>query len=77
MKLFYQSLSPNNGKKFKLCLILALLFALKNKKLKIGVIGLPHNDNIGNNLVKYSISIKLLELGFIHYILYILLYIYF
>ena len=30
---------------------------------------LTHNDNIGNNLIKYSISIKLSELGFIPYII--------
>ena len=39
------------------------------KKKKIGVIGLVHGNNIGNNLIKYAISIKLSELGFIPYII--------
>jgi len=39
------------------------------KKLKIGVIGVRHDNNIGNNLIKYSIFIKLSELGFIPYII--------
>ena len=28
----------------------------KNKKLKIGVVGVWHEINVGNNLVKYSID---------------------
>ena len=36
---------------------------------KIGVIGLSHSQNIGNNLLKYAMSIKLRELGFIPYII--------
>lgn len=39
------------------------------KKKKIGVIGLKHGNNIGNNLLKYTISIKLSELGFERYII--------
>ena len=39
----------------------------KNIK-KIGVIGLNHSQNIGNNLLKYAIFIKLSELGFDPYI---------
>ena len=39
------------------------------KKKKIGVIGVGHGFNIGNNLLKYAISIKLSELGFIPYII--------
>jgi hypothetical protein len=35
----------------------------KNGK-KIGVVGLPHDNNPGNNLLKFSIFIKLKELGF-------------
>ena len=69
MKIFFQYFSLNNGNRYKLCLLLIFLFLSKNKKLKIGVIGLPHNHNIGNNLIKYSISIKLSELGFIPYII--------
>ena len=37
-------------------------------KLKIGVMSVYHEINVGNNLVKYSISIILKELGFIPYI---------
>ena len=35
---------------------------------KIGVIGLAHSFNVGNNLLKYAMSIKLSELGFDPYI---------
>ena len=47
-------------------LLLALQF---NKVKKIGVIGLRHEVNIGNNLLKYAIFIKLSELGFKPYII--------
>ena len=40
----------------------------KRKKLRIGVIDVWHEINVGNNLVKYSISILLKKLGFIPYI---------
>ena len=39
------------------------------KKKKIGIIGLEHSQNIGNTLLKYSISIKLTTLGFDPYII--------
>ena len=62
--------------KFKIFLLLIVFyFFFKNKnnnnkkKLKVGVIGLRHETNIGNNLIKYAISIKLKELGFIPYII--------
>ena len=58
--------------KFKIFLLLIFfnLFTInKRKKLKVGVIGLRHETNIGNNLIKYAISIKLRELGFIPYII--------
>ena len=48
-------------------LIKQIIIHLKLKK-KIQVIGLQHSQNIGNNLVKYAIYIKLLELGFDPYI---------
>ena len=35
----------------------------QNKKLKVGVIGLDHHKNVGNNLVKYALYTKLKELG--------------
>jgi len=37
---------------------------LMPKKIKIGVIGEHHSQNIGNNLLKYAMFIKLKELGF-------------
>lgn len=40
----------------------------KKKLKKIGIIGLPHSQNIGNNLLKYAIYIKVCELGFDPYI---------
>lgn len=50
--------------------LLSLLFKRKNEnENKIGVISLRHEVNIGNNLLKYAISIKLKELGFQPYII--------
>ena len=52
--------------------IIIFYFILNNKsikKLKIGVIGVRHEVNIGNNLIKYAIFIKLSELGFIPFII--------
>ena len=43
-------------------------FNFKSKK-RIGVIGLEHSQNVGNNLLKYAIHIKLSELGMIPYII--------
>jgi hypothetical protein len=42
---------------------------MKKKYKKVGVIGLRHEANVGNNLIKYAISIKLKELEFIPYII--------
>ena len=36
---------------------------------RVGIIGLEHSMNIGNNLLKYAISIKISELGYIPYII--------
>jgi hypothetical protein len=44
------------------CLILYIIFSKHNKKI-IGVVGLINHNNIGNNLVKFSIYIKLKEFG--------------
>ena len=41
----------------------------KKKKLRIGVVGLCHELNVGNNLIKFAISIVLKNLGFIPYII--------
>ena len=54
--------------------VMILIFEIKkknnNKKpKKVGVIGLRHEVNIGNNLIKYAIFIKLSEFGFIPYII--------
>ena len=59
-------------KKFKIYIIIFLYFSLiilKKRKKKIGIIGLSHGTNIGNNLLKYAIFIKLSELGFNPYII--------
>ena len=46
------------------------LISLKTKShIKVGVIGVRHEANIGNNLLKYAMSVKLLELGYIPYII--------
>ena len=50
-------------------LISFLLFNRKFfKKKKIGVIGLQHSQNIGNNLLKYAIFVTLSNLGYDPYI---------
>ena len=60
-----------------ICLKVFLIIFIINKllknagiihKTKIGIIGLDHSQNIGNNLLKYSIFIKLSNLGFDPYI---------
>jgi hypothetical protein len=38
---------------------------LKNNKKRIGIIGVPNDKNVGNLLVKFSMFIKLKELGFV------------
>ena len=48
--------------------IYILCFSNKKNK-KIGIVSVRHNVNVGNNLVKYAISIKLKELGYIPYII--------
>lgn len=62
-----------NNSKSKLFIII-ILFSIKEfniinlTKKKIGVIGLEHSQNVGNNLLKYAMFIKLSELGFSPYI---------
>ena len=41
---------------------------IKENKKRIGVIGADHGQNIGNNLLKYAMFIKLKEFGFDPYI---------
>ena len=51
-------------------LFIILLFINKVSDLKkIGIIGLDHSQNIGNNLLKYAMSIILRKLGFDPYII--------
>ena len=46
------------------------IFNLKSKKkLKVGVVGLAHRANVGNNLIKYAISVVLSNFGFEPYII--------
>ena len=68
LKLFLKK--SNRGKrKVFLYLIYLIKIIFNTKKLKkIGNIGLPHSQNIGNNLLKYAIYIKVCELGFDPYI---------
>ena len=55
---------------FLINLLLIYLFCISGKpKKKIGVIGVRHEANIGNNLIKYAMSIKLSQLGYIPYII--------
>ena len=59
------------SKYLKLFFLLFFLIFINKKKIyikRIGIIGLEHSLNIGNNLLKYAISIKLSELGYIPYI---------
>ena len=54
----------------KIIIIFILLFInfIKKKKKKVGVIGLEHSINIGNNLLKYAMFIELSNLGYDPYI---------
>ena len=66
----------NNIKfKYKLIFVIKLIIFnndfiinLKFTKKRIGIIGLEHSQNVGNNLLKFAISIKLTELGYDPYI---------
>ena len=46
-----------------------MIILFQKPKQKIGVIGVRHCNNIGANLLKFAMSIKLSELGFIPYII--------
>ena len=71
----------NNKTEFlKICLVCYLLILNKfrkfkekknnpKRKLKVGVIGLDHHKNVGNNILKYAISAQLKELGVDPYII--------
>ena len=55
-------------KLFLLLLFISFYIYQKYRKIKVGIIGLEHSQNIGNNLLKYAIHAKLIELGFEPYI---------
>ena len=68
----FLNMKKYNRKLFFLLIILFLIFISffkSNKKIKIGVIGVRHEVNIGNNLIKYAVFLILSELGFIPYII--------
>ena len=49
-------------------IIIFIIFIIFNKKIKVGIIGLEHSQNCGNNLLKYSIFIEIRKLGYDPYI---------
>lgn len=60
--------------KYRFIIIFILIYNIFNSnyyaiRKRIGVIGLDHSQNVGNNLLKYAISIKLSEFGYIPYII--------
>ena len=63
-------------KKFKITIlkiIISIFLVIRFIKMnffrkKVGIIGLSHSQNIGNNLLKYAIYIKLSEFGYNPYI---------
>ena len=50
-------------------LLFIFFFIFNKKKKKVGIIGLSHGDNIGNNLLKYAISTQIYNFGFEPYII--------
>lgn len=72
-KVFYfHNLKIRYNKYFIIKLYLMMIifsYLFKKKTIKIGIIGLSHGNNIGNNLLKYAMFIKLKELGFEPYII--------
>jgi len=63
----------SNNLKIKVIIIIFFYNYFNNqydhKKKKIGIIGLDHSQNVGNNLLKYAIFIKISELGHLPYII--------
>ena len=58
----------------KICLLKLIFFLIhliffKTRLKKVGIVGLRHETNIGNNLIKYAMSIKISQLGYIPYII--------
>ena len=52
--------------------IIYLFYSREKFSLKVGVVGVRYIVNIGNNLLRYAISVKLKELGYKPYIIGIL-----
>ena len=59
-----------NKFKYEIFILIILFFVNFSfiKKKSIGVIGLEHSKNVGNNLLKFAMFIKLSELGYSPYI---------
>ena len=58
-------------RKISILLIFSIIFiciTFKKVKIKIGIFGCRHDKNIGNFLIKYAMSTKLIELGYDPYI---------
>lgn len=68
------SLHPKKMSIFKISRLIILFFSIiltiiKIKKKKIGVICINHGFNIGNSLIKYAMTIKIYEFGYIPYMI--------
>ena len=74
-QIFNNKYSITKIKIFSLIVLNVFLFYLiiltfyKRKKKRVGIVGVRHETNIGNNLIKYAMSIKLTELGYIPFII--------
>ena len=68
-KLKYLKVFSKHLKKYIFIILLLILLLIIKRKRKIGIIGLRHGTNIGNNLLKYAIFTKLSELGFEPYLI--------
>ena len=60
----YYAEKKSNIIKIMFFFIIIFIILKKPNKKKIGVVGLKNHNNIGNNLVKFSMYIKLKEFGF-------------
>ena len=57
---------------FLIFINLSLIYLLISKGkfiIKVGIVGVRHETNIGNNLIKYAMTTKLKELGYFPYII--------
>lgn len=67
--IYKQGLNKRIKINIKIIIFLFNLINIIHKRKKVGIIGLAHSQNIGNNLLKYAIFIKLTQLGFDPYII--------